>query len=211
MDDILREITEATRCLEMERVPTLVTHALAQAAEPLRVLDALSAGMMAVGELFARGTYYLVDLVVAGEIMKEALAVLQPHMAVGSMGPKGTVVLGTVKGDVHDIGKNLVAHMLRGCGFQVLDLGVDVAPERFVGALRTSGAAAVGLSVLLTPMVRSVAETVSAIEEAGLRERVRIAIGGACTTPELGRRLGVDAVGRDPVEAVRIFESFLSS
>lgn len=211
MDDTLQKITEATRDLEMERVPALVTHALAQAAEPLRVLDALSAGMMAVGELFAQGTYYLVDLVVAGEIMKEALAVLEPHMAVARMGPKGTVVLATVKGDLHDIGKNLVAHMLRGCGFRVLDLGVDVAPDRIVGALQTSGAAAVGLSVLLTPMVRSVTETVSAIEEAGLRGRVRIAIGGACTTPELGRRLGVDAVGRDPVEAVRIFESFLSS
>ncbi len=210
MEDTIARITDATAGLEMERVPSLVQEALQAGVQPFEVLGALSAGMVKVGDLFSEGKYYLVDLVLAGQIMKEALEILEPRLAVESLGGKGTVVLGTVKGDVHDIGKNLVANMLRGCGFRVVDLGVDVPPEKIVEALKTSGARALGLSVLLTPMVQSVADTVKALQAAGLRDRVKIAIGGACTTPELGRRMGVDAVGRDPIEAVRIFESFLA-
>ncbi len=210
MDELLEHITEATGRLEMERIPSLIRQALDAGIEPLRVLDALNAGMGTVGDLFAGGTYFLVDLVLAGQMMNQAVSLLEPYIKVEGTKAKGTIVLGTVKGDIHDIGKNLVANMLRGRGFKVLDLGVDVSPERIVDALRTSNASAVGLSVLLTPMVQSVAETVEAIRAAGLRDRVKIAIGGACTTHELGRRLGVDAVGKDPIEAIRIFESFLA-
>jgi methylmalonyl-CoA mutase cobalamin-binding domain/chain len=124
---------------------------------------------------------------------------------------RGTVVLCTVKGDIHDIGKNLVGNMLTGAGFKVMDLGVDVHEDRVVEAVKNSQARAVGLSVLLTPMVKSVSDVVSALTAQGLRDRVKIAIGGACTTPELARKLGVDAMGRDPLEAMRIFESFMES
>ncbi|MEW6443045.1 MAG: cobalamin-dependent protein [bacterium] len=203
-------ITAAVVQLELERIAALVREALAAGVEPLSVLQAMSAGVVKVGELFEQGKYYLVDLVIAGQIMKEGLEILGPHLAVENLGKKGTVVLCTVKGDVHDIGKNLVANMLKGSGFRVVDLGVDVPPEKVVEAVRVHAARALGLSVLLTPMVQSVADTVAALCAAGLRDGLKIAIGGACTTPELARRLGVDAVGQDPVEAIRIFERFLA-
>jgi len=210
MGPLLKAISDAVANLELDRIASLVQEALKTQEKPFSILQAMSSGIVRVGEQFEQGTYYLVDLVLAGQIMKDGLAVLQPHLAVESLGSKGTVVLCTVKGDVHDIGKNLVANMLSGCGFHVVDLGVDVAPEKVVEAVRTNKARAVGLSVLLTPMVQSVADTVSALSAAGLRDKIKIAIGGACTTADLGRRLGVDAVGRDPVEAVRIFESFIA-
>jgi 5-methyltetrahydrofolate--homocysteine methyltransferase len=123
---------------------------------------------------------------------------------------KGTVVVCTVKGDVHDIGKNLVATMLKSSGFQVVDLGVDVEAEKVVDAVRSNGAGAVALSVLLTSMVDSIGDVVRALDAAGLRDGVKIAIGGACTTDELAERMKVDALGRDAVEAIRIFESFFA-
>lgn len=196
--------------LELDRIASLVKEALDAGEEAFSLLQAMGSGMVKVGELFEQGTYYLVDLVLAGELMKQGLKVLEPHFDVTSFGKKGTVVLCTVKGDIHDIGKNLVANMLTGCGFKVVDLGVDVHEDRVVEAVRSTDARAVGLSVLLTPMVKSVSEVVSALSSAGLRKRVKIAIGGACTTQELAQRVGVDAVGRDPIEAVRIFEAFLS-
>jgi 5-methyltetrahydrofolate--homocysteine methyltransferase len=164
--------------------------------------------MTSVGELFESGEYFLADLVLAGEGMKEGLEVLEPHLKADSMGTRDTVVLCTVKGDIHDIGKNLVATMLTAAGFKVVDLGTDVHEDKVVEAVRTSGANAVGLSVLLTPMVESVRDVVEALEKAGLRDRVKIAIGGACTTRELALRMGVEAMGRDAVDAVRIFGGF---
>jgi methanogenic corrinoid protein MtbC1 len=210
MGNYLQNITKAVADLELERIDSCVKEGLDAGEEAFSLLEAMSSGMVKVGELFEQGTYYLVDLVLAGEIMKRGLKVLEPHFDIKSFGKKGTVVLCTVKGDIHDIGKNLVANMLTGCGYEVVDLGVDVHASRVVEAVRSKGARAVGLSVLLTPMVKSVSDVVSALSAAGLREKVKIAIGGACTTKELAQRLGVDAVGRDPVEAVRIFESFLS-
>ncbi|MDI7253161.1 MAG: cobalamin-dependent protein, partial [Actinomycetota bacterium] len=121
---------------------------------------------------------------------------------------KGTVVLCTVKGDIHDIGKNLVGTMLKSAGFRVVDLGVDVPAERVVEAARSESAFAVGLSVLLTTMTGSIGEVVEALRRAGLRDGVKVAIGGACTTPEMVERYGVDALGRDAVEAVRIFSEW---
>ena len=206
----LKKITEQVADLDLEQIADHVNEALDSGHEPLKVLQAMSKGMIKVGALFEKGEYYLADLVLAGEVMKEGLKVLDPHFSVESFGNKGTVVLCTVKGDIHDIGKNLVANMLTGCGFKVVDLGVDVNKEKVVEAVRSSGAVAVGLSVLLTPMVKSVSDVVAALKAGGLRDKVKIAIGGACTTPELAEKLGVDAMGKDPVEAVRIFESFVS-
>jgi len=205
----LKKVTELIANLELEQIADQVTDALEAGGDPMPILQAMSEGMLKVGALFEKGEYYLADLVLAGEVMKEGLKVLDPHFSVESLGQKGTVVLCTVKGDIHDIGKNLVANMLTGCGFRVEDLGVDVHEDRVVEAVRSTGAKALGLSVLLTPMVKSVSDVVSALSSAGLRDKVKIAIGGACTTQELAEKLGVEAMGKDPVEAVRIFESFM--
>jgi methanogenic corrinoid protein MtbC1 len=210
MADYLKNITKMVTDLGLEDISPLVQEALDKGEAPSALLQAMSEGMVKVGEIFEKGEYFLADLVIAGEIMKEGLKVIEPHFKVESFGNKGTVVLCTVKGDIHDIGKNLVGNMLTSCGFRVVDLGVDVHEDRIVEAVRKEDAHALALSVLLTPMVQSISDTVSALSAAGLRETVKIAIGGACTTPELARRSGVDAVGRDPVEAVKIFESFLN-
>jgi len=194
--------------LGLEEIATQVQEALDSGEDPHSILKAMSKGMITVGELYEKGEYYLAELVLAGEVMKEGLTVLQPHLKTDNRGKKGTVVLCTVKGDTHDIGKNLVGNMLSSCGFNVIDLGVDVNEQQIVKAIQDHNAKALALSVLLTPMVDSIADVVAALSAAGIREKVKIAIGGACTTPELAKRMGVDAIGRDPVEAVKIFESF---
>jgi 5-methyltetrahydrofolate--homocysteine methyltransferase len=210
MADYLKDITRVVTDLGLESISSIVQEGLDAGEDPSMLLQAMSEGMVKVGEIFEKGEYFLADLVIAGEIMKEGLKVIEPHFKVESFGRKGTVVLCTVKGDIHDIGKNLVANMLTSCGFRVVDLGVDVHEERVVEAVQKEGAYALGLSVLLTPMVQSISDVVSALSASGLREKVKIAIGGACTTQELARSSGVDAVGRDPIEAVKIFESFLN-
>ena len=210
MGDYPERLTKAIADLELEEIAPLVQEGLDAGETATDLLGGMCIGMSKVGELFEEGEYYLADLVLAGEVMKEGLAVLEPHLEAGSQGQKGTVVLCTVKGDIHDIGKNLVATMLSSSGFKVIDLGVDVPESAIVEAVRTNGATGIGLSVLLTSMVDSISEVVSALNAAGLRDGVKIAIGGACTTPELAEKMGVDAIGRDAVEAVRIFEGFCS-
>ena len=202
------KLKQAVTDLEIDDIAPLVRQALDDGEAPTAVLGEMCAGMGVVGELFEKGEYYLADLVLAGEGMKEGLEVLEPHLKAGETGAKGTVVLCTVKGDIHDIGKNLVATMLSSSGFKVVDLGSDVSEAEVVEAVRSNNAQAVGLSVLLTSMVQSIADVVKALESAGLRQQVKIAIGGACTTQELVDKMGVDAMGRDAVEAVRIFEGF---
>ena len=208
MGEQLEALKNAMVELDLDAIAPLVGKALQEGEVPVDVLGAMCLGMAGVGELFEKGEYYLADLVLAGEGMKEGLEVLEPRLEAGAMGGKGTVVLCTVKGDIHDIGKNLVATMLSSSGFQVIDLGVDVPEAQIVEAVRANGAKAVGLSVLLTSMVQSIADVVKALDAAGLRDQVKIAIGGACTTDALAEKMGVDAIGRDAVEAVRIFEGF---
>ena len=210
MQDYLDRVKRALADLELDEISPLLQEALDAGIPASALLEAMSAGMVMVGERFEAGDYFLADLVLAGEEMKEGVEVLKPHLSAGDIGGRGTVVVCTVRGDIHDIGKNLVCTMLRSAGFNVVDLGVDVPAERVVEAVRANSAAAVGLSVLLTTMVGSIGEVVESLKEAGLRDSVKIAIGGACTTPELVERYGVDALGHDAVEAVRIFSGWSS-
>jgi methylmalonyl-CoA mutase cobalamin-binding domain/chain len=208
MAEQLDKVQTAVSDLDMDNIAPLVREALDSGQAPKDVLDAMCAGMAKVGELFEQGEYYLADLVLAGEGMKEGVAVLEPLLAGETLDKKGTVVACTVKGDIHDIGKNLVCTMLSTSGFNVIDLGVDVHEDAIVEAVKANDANAVALSILLTPMVDSIGDAVKALQAAGLREKVKVAIGGACTTQELADRYGIDALGRDAVEAVRIFEGF---
>jgi 5-methyltetrahydrofolate--homocysteine methyltransferase len=210
MGDQLANVKTAVTELDLDAIAPAVQAALDAGGEPTLILANMADGMAAVGELFEKGEYFLADLVLAGEGMKEGLEVLEPHLKAGDRGGKGTVVLCTVKGDIHDIGKNLVATMLSSAGYSVVDLGTDVPEDSVVEAVRANNAGAVGLSVLLTPMVGSIGDVVSALKAAGLRDQVKIAIGGACTTQELADKMGVDALGRDAVEAIRIFEGFFA-
>ncbi len=204
-------VLETVVDLDIDGVAARVREALGAGAAPLDVLnDGLSAGMRAVGERFEAGEYYLIELVLAGEVMKEGLAPLEPLLKEADVRGKGTIVLATVEGDIHNIGKNLVGTMLRAAGFEVVDLGTDVPAARIVEAVQQHGAGVVALSVLLTPMAGQLQTVVEAFTEAGKRSQVKIVIGGACTIPRLAEEMGCDAYGPDAVAAVRICEGLLA-
>lgn len=205
------QVYEAVVDLDIDSVAARVEAALQAGVEPRAVLnEGLSAGVRAVGERFESGEYFLTDLVLAGEVMKAGLAPLESRLAAKEIGSNGTVVLATVKGDIHEIGKNLVGTMLGAAGFEIVDLGVDVPASRIVSAVRDHKASILGLSVLLTTMVGQLQIVVDELTEAGLRAQTRIVIGGACTTPQLAQEMGCDAHGADAVAAVRICEQLMA-
>jgi 5-methyltetrahydrofolate--homocysteine methyltransferase len=166
--------------------------------------------MEVIGQRFAAAEYFIPELVYAGEIMKEISALVKPSLGAGGEAERlGQVVLGTVAGDIHDIGKDIVGFMLDVNGFQVFDLGVDVQPERFVDTVKESGSTIVGLSAFLTISFQSLKDTVEAIEDAGLRDKVKIMIGGGPVDEQVRRYTGADAWGKDAMEAVDLAKSFV--
>ncbi|MDP6831989.1 MAG: cobalamin-dependent protein [Alphaproteobacteria bacterium] len=171
---------------------------------PLEIADALAAGLEQLGARFADGRYFIPELVMGGEIFAKAIELLTPALeASGSVLKKhGTVVMGTVKGDLHDLGQNLVSVTLAAAGFEVINLGCDVAPERFVAEVERTGAQVVGLSALLTTTMQMQAEIVDALAAAGLRDRVRILIGGAVANQRWADEIGADAYGADAIDAL---------
>jgi 5-methyltetrahydrofolate--homocysteine methyltransferase len=210
--EAVARVFETVVDLDIDGIAPRVSEALEAGTEPRTILNqGLSGGMQAVGERFESGEYFLTDLVLAGEVMKSGLVPLEPLLAAGDTQMSGTMVLATVKGDIHEIGKNLASTMLRAAGFRVVDLGVDVTAERIVQAVREEHADLVGLSVLLTTMVGQIQTVVEELTESGLRSQVKVIIGGACTTPELAQELGCDAHGADAVAAVRVCQELLST
>ena len=208
--DAIKGVLDAVVSLDIDAVAGEVSAALKAGADPRAVLNSgLSAGMRIVGERFQSGEYFLTELLLAGEVMKAGLVPLEPLLTNTDIRGKGAVVLATVKGDIHDLGKNLVGMMLSASGFEVIDLGSDVAPQRIVDAVRSNGAKIVGLSMLLTPMVVSLRSTVEEITRAGLRQQVKIIIGGACTTPGLAEEMGCDGHGEDAMAAVNLCEKYI--
>ncbi len=166
--------------------------------------EALIAGMEEVGDLFGRGEYFVPELLLSARAMSRAVDVLRPLLVGSGYEPAGKVVMGTVKGDLHDIGKRLVSMMLEGSGFEVVDLGADVAPERFVEAARESGAKLVGLSTLLTTMLPAMEATVRAIRQGGLGEKVRVMVGGAPVTESFAQQIGADGYADDASSAAAL-------
>ena len=162
--------------------------------------EALIPAMDEVGELFQKGEYYLPEMLIAARAMKSGLEVLRPLLVESGAEPAGRIAIGTVKGDMHDIGKNLVGMALEGAGFEVIDLGVDVPPGRFVEAIEEQKPVAIGLSALLTSTMVSMADVVRAIESAGLRDGVKIMIGGAPVTQVFCDEIGADFYGGDSTE-----------
>jgi len=199
----LTGLGEALAALREDDVGRLIRQAIDAGRSPLEIVGELSAGMDAVGALYKQGEYYLAELVFSGEIFKGAMDGLKPLMeSGGGRESSGRLIMGTVKGDVHDLGKNIVITLLECSGFQVIDLGVDAAPGAFVGAIRDSGVALVGMSGLITTAFESMKATVAAIEQAGLRETVKIMIGGGPTSQEVRAYVGADFHGPDATSAV---------
>jgi 5-methyltetrahydrofolate--homocysteine methyltransferase len=198
---MLDRIEQALIAGEKETVERLVAEALASGLTASRILDdALIKGMARVGELFKSCEIFIPEVLVAARAMNAGLALLEPHLVRENVQPRGVVVIGTVKGDLHDIGKNLVAMMLRGNGYKVVDLGVDVAADRFVEAARSERAGLIGLSALLTTTMVQMKGVVEAVKSAGLD--VPVIIGGAPVTADFARQVGANGYAPDAASAV---------
>jgi 5-methyltetrahydrofolate--homocysteine methyltransferase len=204
----LQTLTDAVIAGNRVDATRLTTEALEAGTDPKVVLAALVAGMDEVGGRFQRNEAFVPEMLIAARAMKESMAVLEPVLVKAGIRPERTAVIGTVQGDLHDIGKNLVAMMWRGAHFEVVDLGTNVPPERFVEAAQTHDADLIGLSALLTTTMPSMKETIQAIRSAGLRAKV--IIGGAPITPEFAQQIGADAFAADAASGVEIARSMLA-
>jgi corrinoid protein of di/trimethylamine methyltransferase len=183
----------------------LAKAALDGGADPLEmVTNQMIPAMDKVGRLFECEEYFVPELLLSGRAMKAALELLRPRLAASGVQPEGRVVIGTVKGDLHDIGKNLVTSMLEGGGFEVHDLGADVAPERFVAAIREHNADIVALSALLTVTIPAMRTTIEAIGQAGVRDKVQIMVGGAPVTQSYADDIGADGYSENATAAVAL-------
>jgi 5-methyltetrahydrofolate--homocysteine methyltransferase len=162
-----------------------------------------------VGRRFEEGDFFVPEMLIAARAMQAGLGFLKPYLQESDIKSAGTVAIGTVKGDLHDIGKNLVGMMLEGAGFEVKDLGVDVSPESFVQAVQ-QGAQVVGMSALLTTTMGNMQRTIEALNQAGVREQVKVVIGGAPVTEDYAAKIGADGYAPDASSATRVVRSLLS-
>ncbi len=203
MSDILEKIASNLYDGEEEVVAELVQKALDQDMTPEEILSGgLIAGMDVVGRDFKAGDLFVPEVLIAARAMHAGMNVLRPLLAEGEAASAGKYLIGTVKGDLHDIGKNLVKMMLEGAGFETIDLGTDVEPETFVEAVREHQPHLVGMSALLTTTMVNMKVTIEALEEAGLRDSVKIMIGGAPVTAAFAKEIGADAYAPDAASAV---------
>jgi methanogenic corrinoid protein MtbC1 len=200
----LSELGRALVVLDESGVEKLVQKRLDQRIPPEQILNELSAGMAEVGERFRREEYFLTELIYSGEILKNSIARLKPLCKASAGNDKGMVVMGTVQGDIHDLGKNIIITMLENAGFKVIDIGVDAPAQRFVEAAADSRARLVGMSMLLTTAFDAARDTVAAITQANLRDKVKIMIGGSVTNENVRRDLRADFWGKDAAAAVDI-------
>ncbi|WP_407312364.1 B12-binding domain-containing protein [Desulfosporosinus sp. SB140] len=201
------ELTKAMVGLDEDKVYEIVDQLIAAGSNPGDIIAQCNEGMVDIGKLFEKNEYYLSELIMAGEIFKNIMSKLEP-MLIGndqaSQTMKGTVVMGTVKDDIHDIGKDIVVSMLKGTGFEVVDLGVDVPPEKFVQAVKETGAKIVGVSCLLNFTFPEIKKVVDELTAAGLRDQVKVMIGGAPINEDVRVYAAADFYGKDAASAVSI-------
>lgn len=199
------ELAQTMRDLKEQRVYDLVEARIKAGVPPLEIVKVLNQGMVAVGQLFSDRTYYISQLLHSAEILENAMVKLNPLLQGAVQGESaGKVVIGTVKGDIHDIGKNIVVTLLRGAGFEVLDLGVDVPAEKFISALKESGAKVLGLSALLNLTYPEMKNVVEEVAKAGIRDQVKIIVGGTPVNEQVREYTGADYYAEDAVAGVNI-------
>lgn len=172
--------------------------------------EGLIPAMGEVGQLFEAGEYYVPEMLIAARAMQAGLAILKPLLVDSDIKPTGNVVIGTVKGDLHDIGKNLVGMMLEGAGFEINDLGTDVSPEKFISVINEGGVDIIAMSALLTTTMPMMETTIKAVDEAGLRNAVKIIVGGAPVTNEYAEKIGADGFAPDASQAASLAKSLVS-
>ena len=205
-EDLIKAIAE----LQEEEALKITRTRLDAGEDPLQILDDAKNALAVVGERFATGEYFIPDLIYSGEILREVTELVKPKISKESAVKKsGKVIIGTVAGDIHDIGKDIVVFMLDVNGFEVYDLGIDVPAQKFVDSVRETGATVVGLSGLLTLAFDAMKETIAAIEVAGLRDEVKIMIGGGQVDDEVRKYTGADAYGADAMVAVSLAKGWI--
>jgi len=210
MNRMLEKLSTAILEGRSEQTPDLVQEALEEGLVPKTILDeGMVLGMNEVGVRFKRGDMYVPEVLMSADAMHAGLEVLRPQLTATGASLVGKIVIGTVEGDLHDIGKNLVSMMCEGAGFEVINLGFNVKPERFVNAIKEHQPHIVGMSALLTTTMRSMGHTVRAIEEAGLRDQVKIMVGGAPVDQAFAQRIGADGYGSNAPAAADLAKQFL--
>jgi len=208
-----RELAEVEKLIsdlaDVEVVKAAVIKALSSGATSTEVVNAMSSGLETVGSRYERGEYFLSELIMAGIISSEVSSALKPYLKGAMAKPFGKVVIGTVKGDLHDIGKNLVAMMLSSAGFEVIDLGVDVPPEKFVESVKKEVPDIVAMSCLLTIAMDEMKNIIGEMKRARLRSKVKVMVGGRPITEEFAEEIGADAYASNAIEAVRTAKSLV--
>jgi 5-methyltetrahydrofolate--homocysteine methyltransferase len=210
MEPILEATYSAIIDGDLRAAQTHVQSAV-DAGQPAEAIlqQALIPAMKEVGRRFEEGEYFVPEMLISARAMQSGLAILRPLLAEADVAPAGKVVIGTVQGDLHDIGKNLVAMMLEGAGFEIVDLGTDVPAEKFVQAVQESEAQIVAMSALLTTTMPKMNTTIQALQEAGLRDQVKVMIGGAPVTADYGEKIGADGYAADASRAASLAKEFM--
>ena len=202
-EKIFKDMKDALGQGDRQAVAKLTKQALDEGIEIKEILnDGLIAGMEIIGNKFKNNEVFIPEVLIAAKAMHEGIAILEPHFTRCGIKPAGKVVIGTVKGDLHDIGKNIVSMMFKGACFTVYDLGIDVAPGKFVDTVKKEGADIVAMSSLITTSMNSMKDTVKALKDSGLRDKLKIMIGGAPVTQNFADAIGADGFAKDAASAV---------
>ena len=209
--DVLAAVSEAIANVDNEQTRLLIEEAVREGISPFQVIEALREGLEIVGQRYARSEYFISDLIITGQIMKDAMETLQPHINEATTTTKGVVVLGSALGDIHDIGKSLVKTMLLSQGYVVHDLGVDVPPESFAEKAKETGVKVIGISALLSTSAPSSADVVRQLEKERVRSQVKVILGGAAVRPNMIGNYHVDAAVSDVIEGMRIIKSWTAA
>jgi methanogenic corrinoid protein MtbC1 len=204
----MNELEELTRavvdCMPLEKTKEIVIKALIGGAKPLEIIEAVSKGLDRVGEMYENGEYFLMELTLAGSTASEVMSMIKPRLKRDATPMRGKVVIGTVLGDFHYIGKDIVIAMLGSAGFEVTNLGVDVPTERFIAAVKEVKPDVLAMSGLLTIVVDEMKNVVDGLKKEGLRDSVRVMIGGRAVSHEYAEQIGADAFGANAIDAVRL-------
>ena len=209
MEETLKALFDAVLDGQREVAKESVQKALAAGIAPGEVLDTMVNAMGEVGQLFEEGEYFVPEMLIAARAMKTGMDILKPELVDADIQPAGKIVAGTVRGDLHDIGKNLVCMMLEGAGFQVVDLGSDVSPEAFVQAVNEHQPDFIAMSALLTTTMPNMQTTIEALKAAGVRDQVKVLIGGAPITDAYAAKIGADGYAPDASRAVKLAKALV--
>jgi 5-methyltetrahydrofolate--homocysteine methyltransferase len=211
MDQVIKELYETVINGENRATPEKVQAALDAGIDAGVILnDGMVAAMSEVGRLFEEGEYFVPEMLISARAMQAGLSVLKPHLVKANIKSAGKVLAGTVKGDLHDIGKNLVCMMLEGAGFEIQDLGTDVTPDKFVQAVQAGDANIIALSALLTTTMPNMKATIEALKTAGVREQVKVMVGGAPVTETYATQIGADGYAPDASRAVSLAKTLVA-